>query len=714
MKKGFFIFAASALIGITILFQYLFYETKPVVVNSWADSRQVMTVMNDKAWEIDFSKEMDPLTLTPENIYILDGQGEKVPVTMRVQSNQKGVVLAPPKEGFKINSKPYTLKITSDVESKEGSPLRSSQRIFFQVSAGLPSVKSKDQLQAYFKKIIKQQKEERRTLFKSDSAESKSSDAAENSAASEAETSNDYSKTNVQVQGIDEGDIIKTDGKYIYQAIDRRLKITQAMPAEEIKAISEIKYETFNPYQLYVDDDKLLVIGNEYVNEPQPNGKNIETIMPLHETTKAILYDISNPNKPDVLKTIELEGHYVTSRKAGNIVYLISNHYPDYWRMEEEKEADLRPRIFDSASSKEMSFIPYDKIHLIPQGQEPNYTIITSFNISKPAEKSEILSYLVSGSDLYMNKDHLYLAVGKYITVQKSYFKEETEVYKFSLKDTRVEFLRSGTVPGRVLNQFSMDEHKGHFRIVTTVGETRNERNPSGNNLFILDAEMGRTGSVENLARGERVYSVRFMGDKAYVVTFKETDPLFVLDVEDAANPKVLGELKIPGFSNYLHPYDENHLIGFGQNTKLVKDQGSSTPRVVTDGVKISLFDVSNPLEPKEKFTEVIGGTGTHSPLENDHKALLFSKEKNIFAFPISIFEEKKGSQHEQLFKFQGALVYTIDSEQGILLQKEISHSSSTGQYGSWENEIQRLLYIQDYLFAVSANEVTAEKITWK
>jgi uncharacterized secreted protein with C-terminal beta-propeller domain len=286
-----------------------------------------------------------------------------------------------------------------------------------------------------------------------------------------------------------------------------------------------------------------------------------------------------------------------------------------------------------------------------------------------------------------MSKENLYIAVQKYPayevedssgTTDKAFSLHtvDTEVYKFVVKGMNVDFLASGIVPGRLLNQFSMDEHEGFFRIATTEGEAWDERNPSANHLFVLNQEMQTVGSVEDLARGERIYSARFMGEKAYIVTFKETDPLFVLDLSEPTKPAVLGELKIPGFSNYLHPYDENHLIGFGQHTILVKEKGDLEPRVLTDGVKISMFDVTDPLNPKEMFTEIIGGRGTYSPLNHDHKALLFNKKKNIFAFPITIYEDKPGTEYEQIFKFQGALAYSIDLKDGFKLEQQITHAN--------------------------------------
>jgi len=217
---------------------------------------------------------------------------------------------------------------------------------------------------------------------------------------------------------------------------------------------------------------------------------------------------------------------------------------------------------------------------------------------------------------------------------------------------------------------------------------------------------MKRIGSIEGLAKGERIYSARFMGDKAYMVTFKETDPLFVMDVSDPSKPKVLGELKIPGFSNYLHPLDENHLIGFGYDTKSIPGEQGQPPRIVTGGMKISLFDVSDFSNPKEKDTEIIGTQGTSSPLQYDHKALFQHREKGLFGFPINLYE---GTNKEGYGEFagEGAMVYEITAEDGIQeVANMIKQRNPNQLYEEWEKSIQRIVYIGDTLYTISWKEM--------
>ena len=196
-------------------------------------------------------------------------------------------------------------------------------------------------------------------------------------------------------------------------------------------------------------------------------------------------------------------------------------------------------------------------------------------------------------------------------------------------------------------------------------------QNQITNNLYVLDKDMKIVGKLQGLANGEQIYSVRFIGDRAYIVTFMLTDPLFVIDLKNPTSPKVLGELKIPGFSNYLHPYDDTHLIGFGMDTTVINEGGMD--RAKTKGMKIAIFDVSNVSKPVQQFMTTIGGVGTYSEVLNNHKALLFSKEKNLLALPVTEnnYDNKTNSSQQS---YQGAYIYNIDLVNGIKLKGKITH----------------------------------------
>lgn len=584
------------------------------------------------------------------------------------------------------------------------------------VNGTLPVIEDKAQLNKYFYQIIKEEKQNQKffTAIKEDKASEESSmDNAASDTSSKA-SGQEVSGTNVQVQGIDEADIVKTDGEYIYQVVDGRVNIISAKSAEKMEHVASIQFQqTFSPSQLFLDKGQLLIIGYSYSYETNTAEKKVAAdslYAPMNEMTRALVYDVKDPTKPILEREISLEGYLSSARKIGSKVYLIANHFPQYWLLEDGDEVDLRPRYSDSVNKEEATSVSYDEIQYIPGSKEANYTTIAAFDLAEPSQEAKITTYLGSGGQLYMSKENLYLALMNWRSAdeREEAFTPRTMIYKFGINQLEVTFQGSTEVVGTVLNQFSMDEHNGYFRVATTEGDSWDESKPSKNHLIVFDKNLKQVGALSDLAKGERIYSARFMGDRIYIVTFKETDPLFVIDASEPSNPTILGELKIPGFSNYLHPYDENHIIGFGYDTKLVTMEGDKEPRVLTEGVKLSLFDITDVSNPKEKFTEIIGGRGTYSPLNYDHKALLYKRENGLFAFPINVYESVKGNEYEQNFIFQGAYVYNVSLDKGFSLKSKISHMKGKELYEEWDNEIQRLVYIDKQLYALSHSKISS------
>lgn len=527
----------------------------------------------------------------------------------------------------------------------------------------------------------------------------------------------DYSKTNVQVEGVDEADIVKTDGNYIYYISSEKIVIVDAKNSNDLKIVSEINYEedNFYPSELYINNNKLIVIG-ESSNNNYRKLVEVDSVYSYINKTSTIakVYNIKDKNNAKLEREIQIKGNYLSSRMIGDNIYFIANEYIySYWFRNKEisdiDENSLKPIYKDTAVSNEEKSIAYHDIYYFPDSEDTSYLIIAGFNVNNN-EEVNIKTYLGAGEDIYSSQDNLYITRVKYEYKDSKLFdnydshKINTYIYKFKLENSKVRYINAGSVPGKVLNQFSMDEKDGYFRIATTDSENwRSETNT--NNLYVLDENLKIVGKLEGLAKGEKIYSVRFMGNRAYMVTFVQTDPLFVIDLSKPEKPMVLGELKIPGYSKYLHPYDETHIIGFGENTKTNKYGG-----VVTDGMKMALFDVSDPNSPKELYSVDIGDKGTYSEILNNHKALLFSKEKNIIAFPISISEE--GERRSKL-KFQGAIVYGLDLEKGFTLKGSIAHMKVEGGYKNYdsEKEVERIIYIKDSLYTLSRGVIKATNI---
>ncbi|RED85269.1 beta-propeller domain-containing protein [Cohnella phaseoli] len=553
----------------------------------------------------------------------------------------------------------------------------------------------------------------------------------------------DYSRTNVQTEGVDEADWAKTDGRFVYQISGSRVLIADVSDPRAPKLAATLEYdatERFVPQELYVDESRLIVIGQNWISSPVPlvvedegpegsapatDRKGI-SILPVPEASRsavtAKIYEIGNADAPKLVRETKLEGQYVTSRKIDDALYIVSNKgyfYPTLY----ETAQDYEPWYGDTGRSPELKKLPIDRIRYFPGSPDNTTMLIGALDLSKSDREMQVSAYLGSGQTIYASTKHLYAAIPEYVAKGDG-FQERTKVHKFRLDGGSVVYAGEGSVPGTPLNQYSMDEHQGFFRIATTKGNMWGSGEAqSTNNLYVLDEGLKTVGKLEKLAPGERIYSVRFVGKRAYIVTFRNVDPLFAIDLRDPAKPSVLGQLKIPGYSDYLHPYDDNHIIGFGKDTEVQSSKGSETgePMAFYQGLKMALFDVSDVARPKEKFKEIIGDRGTHSELLSNPKALLFSKSRNLLAFPVELMEipnKASGGKQEITeygeFVYQGAYVYRIDPNEGFKLRGRITHLSDedflkSGQYGYDDSKaVRRILYSGDTLFTLSASELKA------
>lgn len=578
-----------------------------------------------------------------------------------------------------------------------------------------------------------------RTLQSASKAESQTTGAAT------PQSDAGYSKTNTQVDGVDEADIVKTDGVYIYQVNRERVVITKAQPAADMAVVSTLDFtgKDFSPLEMYVDEKHLVVLGTTHGPAYQPmaeSQKRLGIMPPYHrsDTVKAIIYNIEDKSSIKQLRELELNGSYISSRKIGSSFYLVANQYL-YYSPGSEIE-NPRPLYRDTAVKDSFIEIDYPNIKCFPDFIQPGYLIVAGINLDQPEQQASVSSYLGSGENIYASTNNLYVAVTGYQQFKgaeqgllpgtvPSYSSNVTKIYRFTLSEGRVNYAAKGEVPGNILNQFSMDEHLGSFRIATTQGEIwRTDEYTSRNNVFILDSNLDITGRLENIAPGEKIYSARFIGDRGYLVTFKTVDPFFVLDLKDPRNPAILGALKIPGYSDYLHPYDENHVIGFGKDTVELSRNAASADQGGTMafymGMKMALFDVTDVGHPVEMFRETIGDRGTDSELLNNHKALLFDKEKNLLAFPVRVMvvDDSQAAPDGTIpqygnFAFQGAYVYNLDLTKGFSLKGKITHLSNedylkAGNY--WydsDKNVERILYINDDLYTLSNSFIVANQL---
>jgi inhibitor of cysteine peptidase len=591
-----------------------------------------------------------------------------------------------------------------------------------------------------------------KTESKTESSKHASSNANMKSAQSKSTKElSDHSTTNLQVQGVDEEDLVKTDGEYIFKVnAGKIINVIKAEQASKMESINSIKFEdNYNISGIFLRENVLVVVGNKYQKIATQKGEQIKDFykMPYNGVTKVTSFDISDKKNIVKVREIEIDGDYASSRMIGSRVYVIANkHLYNIGNLKSDVE-NGKAYYSDSAVGKDKMSIDFKTISYLPDSIQPNYIMVASYNVDDNKGKVNVSTILGSGNSIYSSDKNLYIAGNKWSKDRVNNGNTSTIIYKFDYDKTGVKFVDKGEVKGTITNQFSMDEKDEYFRIATTEykysivtpmidekskvksnGGTRSvapsnqyiskePKNQITNNLYILDKSMNEVGKLEGLANGEQIYSVRFIGDRAYIVTFMLTDPLFVVDLKNPTNPKVLGELKIPGFSNYLHPYDDTHLIGFGMDTTVINEGG--TDRAKTKGMKIAIFDVSDVARPVQQFMTTIGGVGTYSEVLNNHKALLFSKERNLLALPVTENNYNNNMNSSQQ-SYQGAYIYNIDLVNGIKLKGKITHlgeESNSDKNNSTTNSfngqyfVDRILYIKDTLYTLSNGLIKANDI---
>ena len=518
----------------------------------------------------------------------------------------------------------------------------------------------------------------------------------------------DYSTTNTQVENVDEADIVKTDGEYIYYVLNGVLHIVKA---DTLEIVSNIKIKTdnerFTISEIFLKGDKVVLLGNGYVleepaiktNEEEKRVSNSIRVNTI-QSAKAIVYNIENKNNPEMIREVALEGNYLDSRMIGDNLYLISRKFAYFYG--DVDDNTILPLMKDSAvSSDEIKRVNCTDIVYFEGTEDRSFMVVGGFNINENEEVC-VETFFGAGDTVYANDKNLYLTQ----TIWGENYK--TAIYKFGLENARIKLLAKGEVDGQLNNQFSMDEYDGDLRVATTSYVTieleKTEELDNGNmlttlatrkttnNLYVLNENLEEIGKIENLAEEEQIYSVRFIGKIGYIVTFKEIDPLFVIDLSDPTNPTVKGVLKIPGYSSYLHPYDENHIIGIGYNTK---DNGYGG--VTNSTMKMSMFDVSDLENPEEIFNVDIGTDYASSEVTYNHKALFYKKAENLIGFPVNYRSNNyRDSQN-------GFVIFRIDLENNQFEKYgEILHEMD------YRSDVRRVIYIEDILYTLGYSSIVS------
>ena len=537
----------------------------------------------------------------------------------------------------------------------------------------------------------------------------------------------DYSTTNIQVENVDEADIVKTDGDYIYSISEDNVIITDVKDPKQPKVVATIQSEDDDiPEDIILYKDKLVVIsakGNQTQRYYYNNRMN----------TVVKIYNITSREKPVLTKSYEMYEPYYTSRCVDNVLYVISS---GNLRKEDD---EIVVGYNEDNMEKELSV---DKIKYLKDVKTTKQTLISTVDLNNETADIKLDSYLMNISNAYVSENAIYLLNQKYNNDSKipikllfgfkgvfgleDYYEMDsesgyyTEIYKFDIKEN-VEYKAKTKVKGKTINQYSLDEKDNHLRIALYDND--------GSRVAIFDEDLKQIGISDNVAKGEKMYSSRFIGDKVYFVTYKTIDPLFVMDLSNETKPKVLGKLKIPGYSTYLHPYDENHIIGIGMETKEIINRNSNgkvistTAKVV--GMKMALFDVSNVNSPVQISSVVIGDSRTTSAILTNPKALLFSKEKSLIAIPVNNysqdFEVTSSNNYETMinnytkyskpYNAEGYFVYNINVQDGFKLKGVITHEKTNATYYYSNSKLLRGLYIDNNLYTVSETMIKVNEL---
>lgn len=493
-------------------------------------------------------------------------------------------------------------------------------------------------------------------------------DAATNEMASMTETGASYSDTNVRTEGVGEADIIKTDGKYLYVMKESCMDIVIVdINSDRMTEISSIRTEDGAQIsEFYVDGTQLFLFTTvskmSYDQEGYEVYDGSVTVLETH--------DISNIEKPELVAKTEQSGNFQTSRIVGDYIYTFSRYgVYDFEKGDSVKE--YVPLVDGTA-------LEADEIYLPAVPAACQYVVVTSVNMGNPREIVDQKAVLTEYGECYVSTENIYIyeTSSRVSLLREDQQMEEgqTVIRKLSYKDGKISGEAQGNIIGWINDSFSIDEYEGNLRVVTTVDGIHDRTN----SVYVLDKGLNIIGEINGIAKEERVYSARLYGDTGYFVTYKEVDPLFTVDFSDPTNPQIIGQLKIPGFSEYLHFYGDGKLLGIGLDTE--EKTG------VTNGLKLSMFDISDPADVKDADVYVIEDMYS-SDVFWDYKAVMVDHEKNLIGF--------SGYNHQEEY-----FIFEYSEKCGgfqLLMQEEVNGTSYMSTRG---------LYVGERYYIIKGNAI--------
>ena len=569
----------------------------------------------------------------------------------------------------------------------------------------------------------------------------KQSSQLQSDAAIEEGGANYYSGTNVQVAGVDEADFLKNDGKYVYILSGYTLTIVDAYPPESAKVQSRILLDVpqgQNLQNMFLNGDRLVIFYQGYssiergISDNSMYGSNIYPYPPERigePRTHVLVIDVSDRTSPTIAKNYDITGQYSSSRMIGDQIFILTISAVD-------SAHPAEPSVYDSSSESLKLIVNPDVYYFDYPQQSYTFNTVTVLNLDEikatgnggdnigasPTAGLVSKTFMIgAGSTIYVSDKNIYIAYSEnpwplpvvrqseggaaveYRDFIASTTIQKTVIHKISIESGSLfDYAGKAEVPGTLLNQFSMDEHGDRFTVATTSESQSYNGFSMQNNVYRFDGKMGIVGKLQGIAEGESIYAARFMGERLYLVTFRQTDPFFVIDLSND-QPQVLGKLKLPGYSNYLHPYDDTHIIGIGREG----------PESGNQGVKMALFDVSDLSNPKATDTYIIGSSQADSEVLRDHRALLFNKEKDVLSIPISsydgyyYYQGDSDRSADPLSRvpgpWSGFYVFGLTPQDGFKLKGTIQHNERGDEGGIDMSQGSRSFFIKDTLYTVTS-----------
>ncbi len=622
--------------------------------------------------------------------------------------------------------------------------------------ATLQPFESADDLLGFFKDQATQRHRSRSTgfgffTFATPLAADAGAATANDGAAEDAQGgATDFTTTNIQEAGVDESDVFKSDGTHFFIAQDQSVRIVKARPADAMAELARIDFEG-RVQALYLFNNQLIVLEQPWLRvdtyassddaddeDTSPGDAAVADSVPRvpgliwYEPAARVVvwsYDISEPAAPAATGAIDLDGWLVTSRLTGGRLYLVLTIAP-------ELPADPTPARINGMTLEEV--IPAVRIAGAAQpmvGWQGYYrpatgdgyytTAVVTIDASNVEQQIGAVAVMADAGTIYASPDALYVTDDEYD--YEGTTRHVTKVHKFVFEEqTGARYAGSGIVPGRLLNQFSLGEHDGYLRLATHVAPSfrggigigvpatsvatadtaqANNSNEPYNAVYVmaqLSSELKVIGEIENIAPNEDIYAARFIGPRGYLVTFERIDPLFVIDLSDPANPSLLGELKIPGYSEYLHPFGDNRLIGVGRSTVETPWGG-----VLPDAVQLSLFDTSDPTDPQLIEQLALGGHGSQSLVSETHKAFTFLESQGLLGLPVRLTaDDVTYESYTMELAFDGVLVFDV-ADTGFSALGRLA-AVDAGDRPWWLGDWRRAAFIDNTVYTVSYAGVSA------